>query len=141
MESFTFYDVTKVIPTVVIPDVSKELICGYDFWQAFDIRPTIGNNKDVSCSNPDDNSPSNLVVQMLDIEFLSPFVFTISQDDNAHASVREPTTDESLDIPSLEPPNEEQVTPESVITEHLKKNTSSIGDSFESQGILTKKKQ
>lgn len=116
---FTFYDVTKVIPTVVIPDVSKELICGYDFWQAFDIRPTIGNNKDVSCNNPDDNSPSNLVVQMLDIEFLSPFVFTISQDDNAHASVRESTTDESLDIPSLEPPNEEQVTPESVITEHL----------------------
>lgn len=115
---FTFNDNTKVIPTVIIPDVSKDLICGYDFWQAFDIRLKIGDSRDVNLSSPQVQSPVNLSVQMLDVEFFSPFIFNITRCEDLHEASIEQAVDESLDIPSLESPDERDVTPESIITEH-----------------------
>lgn len=39
---FTFNNKTKVIPTAIIPELSKDLILGTDFWKAFDIHLSIG---------------------------------------------------------------------------------------------------
>lgn len=36
---FTFSGVTRVVPTLVVPSLSKPLILGMDFWSAFHIKP------------------------------------------------------------------------------------------------------
>lgn len=38
---FSFNGVVKVIPTLVVPKLAIDCICGMDFWRKFHIQPTI----------------------------------------------------------------------------------------------------
>ena len=38
---YTFQDKTRVIPTLVAPKLTKECICGMDFWKAFGVYPSV----------------------------------------------------------------------------------------------------
>lgn len=116
---FTFNHQTKVIPTVVIPEIAKDLICGYDFWKAFNIRPTIGNDTTLELDDPFQHLGMSPSIQTIDIQFLSPWVLNISIDETAPELNQEEVVDESLDIPSLETPNEQHATAESLVTEHI----------------------
>lgn len=40
---YTFNKITKIIPTLYVPTISKSLILGMDFWESFNIRPVICN--------------------------------------------------------------------------------------------------
>lgn len=38
---YSFKGVTKVVPTLVVPEISRHLILGADFWKTFGIKPMI----------------------------------------------------------------------------------------------------
>lgn len=38
---YTLGNETRVVPTLVVPQIKKSLILGMDFWKAFQIRPMI----------------------------------------------------------------------------------------------------
>jgi hypothetical protein len=38
---FSYNNITKVVPTLVIPSIKQRLILGMDFWRAFNIKPEI----------------------------------------------------------------------------------------------------
>ena len=40
---FTFNGVTKIVPTLVVPNLAIRCICGMDFWAKFNIQPTVGD--------------------------------------------------------------------------------------------------
>lgn len=44
---YTFNKKTKVIPTLYVPTISKQLILGMDFWESFNIRPVICENEEM----------------------------------------------------------------------------------------------
>lgn len=39
---FTFNGITKIIPTLVVPNLAIRCVCGMDFWSKFNIQPTVG---------------------------------------------------------------------------------------------------
>lgn len=38
---FTFNGLVKIIPTLVVPNLAIKCICGMDFWEKFNIHPTV----------------------------------------------------------------------------------------------------
>lgn len=112
---YTFDGKTKVVPTVVIPEISKDLICGYDFWKAFDIRPAIGSQNDVTLPENAHNIERNSINS---ISVAANKTFYMTTDRNEPTVDSGPTIDESLDIPSIEEPDLSEITPESISTEH-----------------------
>lgn len=102
----SFRGVTKVVPTVVVPQVAKELILGFNFWEQFGIQPMVqGENgfEQIEIKQSEQRIES-IELSVLPIESF-PVITT-----------NEP--DESLDIPALELPEPSRITPEAVETEH-----------------------
>ncbi|XP_058449045.1 uncharacterized protein LOC131429006 [Malaya genurostris] len=105
-----FRGVTKIIPTLVVPQVSRALILGYDFWKRFGIQPMIlgenGFEQISTIQEIDSAKPSHETVQipMLPITTLPV--------------LQQGEPDETLDIPALELPEASRTTPETIETEH-----------------------
>lgn len=51
---FIFNGVTKIVPTLVVPNLALRCICGMDFWAKFNIQPTIGECAVVEDSEEDE---------------------------------------------------------------------------------------
>lgn len=102
---FTYKNITRVIPTIVVPEIARKLILGADFWEAFSIKPMI----DVG-TGP----------EMLDV--ITP------EDRNCLCFAIEPTadfpiieageTDDIVDIPVYDGPTETEPDPDNIETEH-----------------------
>lgn len=112
---YTFDGKTKVVPTDVIPEISKDLICGYDFWKAFGIRPTIREGIDVTLPRYLANNRQNSINA---ISTTPNLVFGSSADSTKPPIKANTEIDESLNIPFLEEPDSSEITPESICTEH-----------------------
>lgn len=117
---YTFDNKTKVVPTVVIPDISKGLICGYDFWTAFDIRLTNENGSNIPLCSPSVRAATQASdIKSTDTEQNGDnMVFTIEMGNDTDDDEAGTPIDESLDIPFLETPEEVTITPENIVTEH-----------------------
>lgn len=117
---YTFDNKTKVVPTVVIPDISKGLICGYDFWTAFDIRLTNENGSNIPLCSPSVRAATQASdIKSTDTEQNGDnMVFTIEMGNDTDDDETGTPIDESLDIPFLETPEEVTITPENIVTEH-----------------------
>ncbi|XP_055590229.1 uncharacterized protein LOC129742362 [Uranotaenia lowii] len=111
----TFEGKTVVIPTVVIPDVAKQLICGYDFWRAFDIRPMMSSGAAVTLTESSFNQQQQ---SFQDPKSLNMMCFSLSLDENHLGLKTQPIEDESLNIPSLEEPENNEIGLDSLETEH-----------------------
>lgn len=75
--------IVKVVPTLVIPSLSKYLILGMDFWKTFDIRPkfcsvTLDCDVIEGCENLDQNEQVELMCEQKNIlnGVISGFLFT-----------------------------------------------------------------
>lgn len=105
-----FKGITKVIALVVVPEISRELILGINFWKAFNIKPMIQNGSNfeeialIQTANTANTQAETFHFFLHPIETLP----TLGKLD----------PDESLDIPGLELPGPSQATPESIETEH-----------------------
>lgn len=119
---YTIDSTTKVIPTVVVPEISKPLILGVDFLHAFGYKLSRGEitQKDGSVKVPE------FQINSIDICFIDTyfddknlFSVTISPKQNTHQEeVQIIEEDESLNIPTIEIPDKKIETPEDLITEH-----------------------
>ncbi|XP_053691542.1 uncharacterized protein LOC128740057 [Sabethes cyaneus] len=100
----TYKNVTKVIPIIVVPEISRQLILGADFWDAFNIKPMI----DLGCG------PEELetVIQNTNTQLC----FTVEPGDSNVQIVDE--EDDTLDIPVYEGPTESTPDPDGIETEH-----------------------
>ena len=114
---FRFNDQTRVIPTAVIPEISKSLILGTDFWRAFDIqlsvagKPTFNTEafKNVSGDNSlfhvtEYEEENSCCILQIESDFRGPEEVTI--------------VDNSLDIPSFEVPSNDLIHADEIKTEH-----------------------
>lgn len=102
---FTYKGVTKVIPTIVVPEISRDIILGADFWDAFGIKPMIDMGKGPEYLETVPNRKNESMC------------FTIEPTDQV-PETKEEEEDDTLDIPVFEGPTEAAPDPESVETEH-----------------------
>ncbi|XP_062557352.1 uncharacterized protein LOC134222226 [Armigeres subalbatus] len=126
---YTLGNLTKVIPTLIVPEIRKTLILGMDFWRAFKIRPMVAsedNAKDLELtwtSTSEGNEINHLRVEpesavaneemiVLSVQCVNPLEPQI-----VHRS--KPEEDESLDVPTLDLPEDPLKTIETVETEHV----------------------
>lgn len=103
-----FNGVTKVVPVLVVPQICRKMILGYNFWKAFGIQPMMegaqGLEK-VATLNRD---------SVAELEVIDFTILPIQ----AFPEIRKTEPDETLDIPALELPEPSKTTPETVETEH-----------------------
>lgn len=100
---YTYKDKTKVVPTIIVPELSRPLILGTDFWEKFGITPMI----DVG------NGPEKIETTKTDINSL--LCFNIEPTGQC-LKIDEREPDETLDVPTMDTPTEPM--PESIETEH-----------------------
>lgn len=126
---YTFAGVTRVIPTIIVPQLSKPLILGMDFWNAFQIRPMIqgeGRMTDIDLLDVNGEPIGNLTTEELlvdqyinrenEINLTVCALELTEQEQFFHRA--QPEEDESLDVPSLELPNNPEEAIENIETEH-----------------------
>lgn len=102
-----FRGVTKIIPTLIVPQIARNLILGCNFWDVFGIKPMMkGENgfEQVATITVESHSTETIEFSLLPIETL-PILEKV-----------EPDT--TLDIPALELPEASKTTPETIETEH-----------------------
>lgn len=119
---YTFRSITHVIPTVVVPELAKDLILGMDFLRKFGFELMIpGEGTFV-------NKPTALPINTLDLvlveeyfgEHDSNICFELVPDSSAKESATGITeVDESLEMPTLEIPDKIITSPEDIVTEHV----------------------
>lgn len=100
---FSYKGITKVVPTIIVPQISRSLILGADFWESFGIKPMI----DVG------NGPEK--IETLDASDRAHIVFNIEPTTEL-PKVDEKEPDETLDIPAFDVPPEP--VPDNIETEH-----------------------
>lgn len=103
----TFRNLTKVISVIIVPQITRKLILGVDFWKAFGIKPMFrGMSGWEEIETHPLSDPSEDV-----------FHFYIHPIDTL-PMLRQQTVDETLDIPGLDLPEASSTTPETIETEH-----------------------
>lgn len=61
---YTFHGKTRVLPTLVAPSLTKECICGMDFWRTFGIYPAIASISEIGeVSEPTRESPETRLTE------------------------------------------------------------------------------
>lgn len=128
---YTFAGITKVIPTIVVPQLSKSLILGMDFWNAFEIRPMIKSDDrvtDVHLLDVNGQPMINLIsadhnVPLHPTDLESEICLTIcslelTEKENVLTHKAQPEQDDSLDVPSLELPINPELDIENIEIEH-----------------------
>ncbi|XP_039435333.1 uncharacterized protein LOC120417379 [Culex pipiens pallens] len=103
---FTFKNTTRVIPTIVVPEISRKLILGADFWEAFGIKPMIDLGQ----------GPES--VEMVEQDDDALLCFTIEPSETT-PTLEDPEEDDTLDIPVYEGPTESVPDPDAIETEHI----------------------
>lgn len=128
---YTFAGTTKVIPTIIVPQLSKTLILGMDFWHAFGIKPMIKCKNQVSevdlldidgqpmvshitpeyhlQLSPPDNEPE-ICLKICSLEL------TENETILTHKAI--PEDDDSLDLPTLELEKDPELELDTIETEH-----------------------
>lgn len=118
---YTFRENTKVIPTIIVPEVSKILILGMDFLNAFNFRLMIPERIE------DDQLPSSeFTDDPIEEMFIEDFYgnedqqicFQIIPVEVPESASKDPEPDDSLDMPTIEVPQQTIHTPSDLITEH-----------------------
>lgn len=111
---FTFQGKTNVIPTLLIPEVSKPLILGIDFWNSYGIAPVVVDHNGMQpISTVGDHG-----LNMIESFFSDPdelILFTVEP--NGPSVVEEDSTEDvSLELPFIEDSENRNIT--NIITEH-----------------------
>lgn len=128
---YTFAGITKVIPTIIVPQLSKPLILGMDFWNAFEIRPMMKFDDQITdvdlldtngqpimnfiSSNHDFQNDSSSIEPEICLTICS---LELTDKENRLTYKAQPELDESLDVPSLELPCNPEENIDTIETEH-----------------------
>lgn len=128
---YTLGNETRVVPTLVVPQIKKPLILGMDFWKAFQIRPMITTQEriedlDLTWTSSMQDKP---VINFLRVEkvptIMENFPISLSfhfveptVDEKDIIMKSKPEGDDSLDIPTLDFPEDPEASIDLVETEH-----------------------
>lgn len=143
---YTFQGVTKVIPTLYVPQISKQLILGIDFWNQFGIKPAMSKESEWKPLN----TVNAIEVDEIAINIADEYFAENTGEINL---ILEPTgqklleknemEDKSLEIPTVEPV--EDIDLNKIVTEHelskaQKLELANILEKFKSNGKLGRTK-
>lgn len=120
---YTFGSATHIIPTVIVPEVTKDLILGMDFLQKFGFQLLIPKSK----FSPHSDEAGEIKIQSLGLHFAEEYFdekrekvcFSIEPAMDCETISLPRETDESLEMPTLEIPDKQPNGPEDIITEHV----------------------
>lgn len=128
---YTLGNETKVVSTLVVPQIKKPLILGMDFWKAFKIRPVMTTNNrteelDLTWTSTLSDTPNVNCLRvenghaLVDNEIiaLSIHIMEFDVDEDQIHMKSQPEEDNSLDIPTLELPEDPEALIDAVETEH-----------------------
>lgn len=126
---YTLGTETRVVPTLIVPEIRKPLILGMDFWEAFQIRPVIASDNSIReleltwTSSLSDNPRINCLQveekpQKMEKDRVSLFIHLIKTPEQEIVANSTPEVDSSLDLPGLELPEDPNQAIENVETEH-----------------------
>lgn len=107
----TFRNVTKVVPVVVVPQVSRTFILGINFWNAFGIKPMMEGKEGLE-------DITEITQAQTAGETINELVHFFIHPVEVLPEIEKPPPDDSLDIPGLDLPEPSATTPETVETEH-----------------------
>lgn len=114
---YTFRGVTKVIPTLFVPNICKTLILGNDFWRAFKIMPAIDENGKFSKIQTNGIFEEDLSINLVENFFSEENQIKLTLEPSADfIKSTEIEEDLSLELPSIECPNIKTIT--EIETEH-----------------------
>lgn len=126
---YTLGTETKVIPTLIVPKIKKPLILGMDFWKAFQIRPMITSENRIQdleltwTSSLTENTINYLRVepnsQSSEENMISLSVQLPTPLEPVETFTAKPEEDSSLDVPTLDLPEDPEKAIETVETEHV----------------------
>lgn len=125
---YTLGTETKVVPTLIVPEIRKPLILGMDFWRAFQIRPMITSQNGIKdleltwTSSLTENTIHYLRIEpgqsSISEETISLSVQLVSPLEPDEIFTAKPEEDSSLDVPTLDLPDDPEKAIETVETEH-----------------------
>lgn len=115
---YTFQGTTKVIPTLYVPQIAKQLILGIDFWNHFGIKPAISNNAEWKPLTINSTELDLIALNTATDYFAENFedINLILEPTGEKLMDRENNEDDSLEIPSVERPIDGDI--ENIDTEH-----------------------
>lgn len=105
----TFRNKTNVLSVIIVPQITRELILGIDFWKAFGIKPMIEGESGYEEITEINTQPPTNQEEVFHF-FIQPI--------DTFPVIKQQTPDETLDIPGLELPEASRATPETIETEH-----------------------
>lgn len=114
---FTYQSKTRIIPTIIVPEVSKKLILGMDFLNAFNFRLMIPPGQIEDEANQC-NSIEIMIVEEYFGEDDRTVCFQIHPEPEEQQLGSHTEEDESLDMPTIELPKNSLKIPEDLDTEH-----------------------
>lgn len=127
---YTLGSETRVVPTLIVPEIRKPLILGMNFWKAFQIRPMITSQNrieelDLTWTSDLNEKPvinflrveEDVPVDEDPINFSLHFV-QIQEGSEQKTLLTQPEVDETLDIPTLDLPTNPQEAIDNLETEH-----------------------
>lgn len=126
---YTLGTETKVIPTLIVPEIRKPLILGMDFWKAFKIRPIIASNDSIrdlelTWTSTITDEPRLNCLQIEDSSAKpedKPIQLSIHMPETNEEEIiinASPEEDDSLDLPDLDLPEDPKQAIENIETEH-----------------------
>lgn len=126
---YTLGTETRVVPTLIVPEIRKPLILGMNFWKAFQIRPMItcqNRIEELDLTWTSDLSERS-VINYLKVEGdvlvdKEPINFSLRvvqiNGDGKNTLVSQSEEDETLDVPTLDLPKNPQEAIDNLETEH-----------------------
>lgn len=118
---FSFGNVTHVLPTIIVPEITKKLILGMDFLNKFGFRLTASKNESVSNSSSETVLPE---INQLDVGFVEDYFGNNNETicfELLPCEVNETPKielDPSLEMPTVEIPESHMHHAEDLQTEH-----------------------
>lgn len=113
---YTYKDRTSVVPTLLVPQISRELILGIDFWEAFNITPAIADKGHIRVLEINSMETASINFAERYFDNTEEEIAFVIEKEGPQLPEPEPIEDISLELPAVEETTNENVT--MVSTEH-----------------------
>lgn len=107
----TFRYITKIISVVIVPEITRTLILGINFWKEFNIKPMMQGANGLEEVTEFTRALKSTTQHETFHFFVQPI--------ESIPTIEKQIPDDTLDIPELELPKASKISPESVETEHM----------------------
>lgn len=136
---YSFRGTTKVVPTLVVPNLAKKLILGNDFWKIFKITPAFEENGNLTRLETNFINIEPVDLSCIDEYFSEGVEINLILEKSTEFIKPVETEDVSLDLPSIEEPRQQdssEITTEHELEPEQRKELIEIIDIMKADGKL-----